>query len=133
MMTFDRQRHFLGYCLYFFALYTITIKYLLPIGWSIQTREAWTAYIYFWDAWWIAHLWVGRGLINGNKKIWKWAFLLCLAEIIIIVTKFALFARHPDLDFWHLNWFINKCFLLVYFVVLLAWLFRKDVKSFYQK
>jgi len=128
----EDQANIFGNFLYFFAAYTVTIKYLLPVSWSLIQKVPLTSYIYFWDAWWIAHLWVGSGLKGGKKNIWIWAFLLTVAEIIIISVKFAFYAREPNFDFWHLNWFVNKSFMLVYFWVILFWLFKKEVRSFYE-
>lgn len=124
-----RQCVFLGRCLYFFAGYTVLIKYLLPILWAWRKQVALHSYIYFWDAWWVAHILVGAGLARRKKGIWFWAFALSVSEIIIIGTKFVLYWRSPDLDFWHVNWFVNKSFLLVYFWALLIWLCRKDVRQ----
>ena len=40
-----------------------------------------------------------------------------------------LFWRVPVLDFWRVNWLVNKSLLLVYFVVLVAWLAKKEVRA----
>ena len=119
-----------GRLLYFFAAWTLLIKYVLPVAWALSRKEPLSAYIFFWDAWWLAHLGVGWGLCR-RRKVWLWALFLSLAEIAIIGVKFVRFIRTPDLDFWHANWFVNKLFLLVYFIVLLGWLLKKKVRSFY--
>ena len=66
----ERQSGIFGKFLYFFAGYTLTIKYILPVSWALIQRVSLTTYIYFWDAWWIAHLLVGYGLAAGKKGIW---------------------------------------------------------------
>jgi len=129
----EKQAKVFGNLLYFFAAYTLTIKYVLPVGWAVAKELPLTTYIYFWDAWWIAHIIVGHGLMHRRRKILIWAFLLSVAEIIIIMIKFGMFYQAPNLSFWHLNWLVNKCFLLVYFWVLLIWLMRKEVRETYEK
>lgn len=124
-----RQSVVFGKILYFFAGYTLMIKYVLPVSWALIQKAPLAAYIYFWDAWWIAHLAVGRGLIAGKKGIWCWALLLAAAEIIIITVKFVSYLKAPDLDFWHVNWFVNKSLMLIYFWGLLVWLFKKETRE----
>ena len=128
-MTFDRQRMFLARLLYLFAAWTLTIKYVLPVSWALIQKQPLATFIYFWDAWWIAHILVGLGLERRKKGTWWAALILSLAEIVIIVAKFWLYLRGPNLDFWHVNWFVNKCFLLGYFVFLLFWLMKKQARE----
>ncbi|MBI4549937.1 MAG: hypothetical protein HY714_03320 [Candidatus Omnitrophica bacterium] len=128
-LDFEKRCLIFGRWLYFFAAYTVTIKYLLPVLWAASKGMPLTTYVYFWDAWWIAHLAVGAGLIRRKKGIWFWAFLLTAAEIIIIVVKFVFYLQGPELTFWHLNWFVNKSFLLAYFTVLGLWLMRKETRD----
>lgn len=128
--TVEKQSVIFGKILYFFAAYTVLIKYLLPVAWALHQKAALTTYIYFWDAWWIAHLAVGTGLVLRKKGVWLWALLLTAAEIIIITVKFYFYSKSPNLDFWHLNWFMNKSFMLIYFWVLLVWLFKKETRKF---
>lgn len=126
---FEKRCLIFGRLLYFFAAYTVLIKYLLPVAWALKNGEPPASYIYFWDAWWIAHLAVGAGLAGMKKGIWGWAFLLTAVEIIIIVVKFAFYLGEPALTFWHLNWFINKSLLLAYFTVLGLWLIKKETRE----
>jgi len=128
-MPFERQRVLLGKWLYFFACWTILIKYVLPISAALRDGVSLTQYIYFWDLWWAAHLYVGWGLCKPKAGIWKWAFLLTATEIIIIVSKFVIYLKDPNLDFWHVNWFVNKVFLLVYFSIMAVWLFGKKARQ----
>lgn len=118
-----------GKFLYFFAAYTVTIKYLMPVAWAAIEQAPLLAHIYFWDAWWILHIAVGFGLCRRTKGIWPWAFLLAIAEIIIIVTKFVFYFASPNTSFWHLNWLVNKSLLLIYFFVFLLWLCRQEVRK----
>ena len=126
----ERQSVVFGKLLYFFAAYTVTIKYILPVSWALIQKVPLATYIYFWDAWWIAHVAVGRGLILRKKGIWPWALLLTAAEIIIITVKFVFYFKAPNLDFWHVNWLVNKSCLLIYFWMLLAWLFKKETREY---
>ncbi len=118
-----------GFGLYFFAAFTLAIKYVIPIAWAIHKNTVLTSYIYFWDAWWIAHLYVGRGLLKAERGIWRWAFLLSLAEILIIAIKLAAYLRAPILDFWRLSWFVNKSLLLIFFLCLFPWLLKKQARE----
>lgn len=120
-----------GQLLYFFAGYTVTIKYVLPVGWAVIQRVAWTRYIYFWDAWWIFHLAVGFGLQQGKKGTWYWALALTLAELVIIAVKLSMYVMDPISSFWHINWLVNKSLLFVYFCFLLVWALRRDVREVY--
>lgn len=128
MLKVDNQCRIFGRLLYVFAFYTLIIKYIMPIAASVMHDVEWTTYIYFWDAWWLFHMIIGYCLIKQKKGVWIWALLLTLAEIVIITWKFILYLPNPNFDIWHLNWFINKCFLIVYFWVMFFWLFKKDIR-----
>ncbi len=125
----ERQSLLFGRWLYFFAAYTLLIKYILPISWAALRHEPLTTYIFFWDLWWLFHLIVGFHLIRRKKKTWFFAVFLAIAEILIISTKFFFYFHQPNLDFWHVNWFVNKTALLIYFIVLFIWLCRKEVRE----
>ena len=131
-MEKDRQRFIFGGFLYFFAFYTLVIKYFMPIGWALTEKVAIDSYIYFWDAWWIFHLFVGYGLIRKIRFIWTWAVLLSVAEIVIIAVKLTLYWLDPNPNFWFVQWMVNKSLMIVYFVILLIWLVhpstREDLK-----
>lgn len=126
----ERQAVLMGRLLYVSAAWTLAIKYLMPIGWALWLGEPLTRFIFFWDAWWVAHLAVGWGLVRGKRGIWIYALLLALAEIAIIATKLVLFVLEPAFDFWTANWFVNKCWLLVYFSFSLYWLSRPTTMAF---
>lgn len=127
--TFEIQRKCFGYLLYFFAAFTLTIKYVLPVAWAVAQKAPLTAYIFFWDAWWIAHIAVGYGLLRPAKGIWVWAFLLALAEIVIIAVKLTLYFTQPFSDIWHVLWAVNKSMMLVYFVIFFGWLTHANVRK----
>lgn len=118
-----------GLGLYFFAAFTLMIKYVFPVTWAFYKGAPLTAFIYFWDAWWIAHLYVGRGFLKRQKGVWRWALLLTVAEILIIAVKLLAFTRAPVLDFWRLSWFVNKSLMLVFFLWLFSWLLKKKVRE----
>lgn len=125
----ERQSALMGRLLYVSAAWTIAIKYALPIGWALWIGAPWTAFIFFWDAWWGAHLAVGWSLVRARRGVWVWALLLAAVEIAIIVPKLTLFLIHPIADVWRMSWFVNKCWLLAYFAFSLWWLMRHDVRA----
>lgn len=127
-MSWNKQKKVFGKLLYLGAVWTLMIKYVLPISWALHEGGSWQRYIYFWDAWWIFHLYVGWGFLK-NRNVWWPAFLLSLAEIGVIGIKFFFFASEPNWDFWHLNWFINKCFLLALFMMLALCLLQPEAKK----
>ncbi len=67
-------------------------------------------------------------LIARPRYTFGLALTVSVVEIIIVVTKFVLFLSAPQWDIWRTNWFINKCFVLACFVLLLGYLVihRKD-------
>jgi hypothetical protein len=48
--------------------------------------------------------------------------MVSVAEIAIVVTKFALFLTAPEWTIWTTNWFINKLFVLLVFCLMLPYL-----------
>jgi hypothetical protein len=125
----EHQAVLMGRLLYLSAAWTVVIKYVLPIGWALWVGVPWMTFIRYWDAWWVAHLAVGRALTRVRRGVWVWALLLAVAEIAIIVPKLVLFLLHPHVDVWSANWFVNKCWLLAYFSFSLVWLGRWDVRE----
>jgi hypothetical protein len=78
-----------------------------------------TTHIY-WDLWPVAHIWLGWSLLR-----WPWytrslAIGMAVAEIAIILTRFVGFLDDPDWTIWQTNWFINKLFILLCFVLILG-------------
>jgi hypothetical protein len=110
---------FLAHFLFVLAAWTITIKYLFPITFAAAHGEPLTRYI-FWDLCPIAHVWLGWALLR-----WPWytpylAIGMAVAEIAIIVIRFAEFLAEPSWTIWWTNWFINKLFVLVCFLLILV-------------
>jgi hypothetical protein len=46
----EKQCFLFSRLLYFFAVYTVTIKYALPITWAVMNKAPFQTYIFFWDA-----------------------------------------------------------------------------------
>lgn len=128
-MTVERQATLMGRLLYLSAAWTLAIKYVIPVAWALRQGAPPTTFIHFWDAWWVAHIAVGWGLVRARRGVWGWALTLALVEIPIIVAKVAFFLADPVFDFWRANWFVNKCWLLGYFVFSLYWLSRPEVRA----
>jgi hypothetical protein len=110
---------FLAHFLFVLAGWTITIKYLFPIGFALAEGAPLTRYIW-WDLWPVAHVWLGWALLR-----WPWytrylAIGMALAEIAIIVIAFARFLPDPTWTIWRSNWFINKLFILLCFTMILV-------------
>jgi hypothetical protein len=114
---------FFAHFLFILAAWTLVIKYFFPAAYAVAHGEAIGAYI-FWDFWWAIHIWLGWALLTQPRYTYALVLIVSMAEIIIIVTKFALFLPAPEWTIWRTNWFINKCFVLACFVGLLAYLLR---------
>lgn len=117
----------MGRALYMFAIWTVTIKFIIPIAWSLIWSLSLTRFI-LWDAWWIAHLYVGYLLIEKPHKTWPWIFVLTLTEIGVIGFKFIGFYESPVFNVWRMNWYVNKWFMLIYFVFCLEWILRDKTR-----
>lgn len=112
---------FLAHFLFILAAWTVVIKYLFPIGYAAAYGEPLGEFIY-WDLWPIAHVWLGWALLR-NPGYTRWlAIAMSVIEIIIIVSLFAWFLSDPDWSIWRTNWFINKIFVLICFILIL-WTF----------
>jgi hypothetical protein len=109
---------FLAHFLMVLAAWTITIKFLFPIAYSLGEGVPVHTYIY-WDFWWVVHLWLVGALLRWQPYTYALALGVSVAEIAIIVTKFALFLANPEWTIWTANWFINKLFVLACFCLLL--------------
>jgi len=110
---------FLADFLFVLAAWTLVIKYVFPVAYALNEGVPVLTYV-MWDFWWMAHIWLGWALINRPRYTFALALLVSVAEIIIVVTKFALFLAEPQWDIWTTNWFINKSFVLACFVLLLG-------------
>ena len=118
----DRQVHwrwFLAHFLFVLVAWTVFIKYLFPITVALSSGAPWDSHVY-WDLWPIAHLWLGWALLKQPGYLRTLAMVMSVVEIVIIVTKFALFLAEPEWDIWRTNWFVNKVFVLACFILVLA-------------
>ena len=114
---------FLADSLFVLAAWTLAIKYVFPVAYALNEGVPVLTYV-MWDFWWVAHIWLGWALINRPRYTFALALVMSVVEIIIVVTKFVLFLSEPQWDIWHTNWFINKCFVLACFILLLGYIFR---------
>ncbi len=111
---------FLSHFLFILAAWTLTIKFLFPMGYALAQGLPLDTHIY-WDFWWVVHLWLGWALLKRARYTFSLALVVSVAEIIIVVTKFTMFLAAPDWTIWSTNWFINKLFVLACFTLLLGY------------
>ena len=111
---------FLAHFLFVLAAWTLTIKFAFPVAYALAEGVPIGTYVY-WDFWWVVHLWLGWALLNWRRYTYRLAVGVSLVEIVIIVTKFALFLSAPEWTVWTTNWFINKLFVLACFVLMLSY------------
>jgi hypothetical protein len=112
---------FIAHFLFILAAWSVVIKYLFPIGYAFAEGSPPLRYVYI-DFWPVVHVWVGWRLLHWNRWTVPLALSVSVAEIVIVVTKLALFLSDPEWTIWRTNWFINKVFVLAAFVLLLAYL-----------
>jgi hypothetical protein len=112
---------FLAHFLIVLAAWTVTIKFLFPIGYAIAYGLPIGTHIY-WDFWWVVHLWLAWALLRRPAYTFALAASVASVEIAIVVTKFALFLAAPEWTIWTTNWFINKLFVLLVFCLMLPYL-----------
>ena len=117
---------FLAHFLILLAAWTVTIKFLFPIVFSLFEGSPVLSHVY-WDFWWVVHLWLAWALLNWRPYARALAIAVSLIEIAIILTKFAFFLAAPEWTIWTTNWFINKLFVLACFGLMLPYfaLFRR--------
>lgn len=111
---------FFAHFLFILAAWTLTIKFFFPIAYAASEGSAMGTYIY-WDFWWVIHLWLGWALLNWRRYTYGLTIVVSVIEIVIIVTKFAIFLSEPEWTIWRTNWFINKLFVLACFLMLLTY------------
>ena len=114
---------FLADSLFVLAAWTLVIKYVFPVAYALNEGVPFLTYV-MWDFWWVAHIWLGWALIARPRYTFALALVTSVVEIVIVVTKFVVFLSEPQWDIWHTNWFINKCFVLACFILLLGCMFR---------
>jgi len=111
---------FFAHFLFLLAAWTLVIKYIFPVAFALSAGEPVLTHV-MWDFWWVAHIWLGWALIKRPRYLFGLAITVSVVEIVIVVTKFVQFLSAPQWDIWRTNWFINKCFVLACFVLLLGY------------
>ena len=121
---------FFAHFLFLLAAWTLVIKYIFPVAYTLNAGEP-ALTIVMWDFWWVAHIWLGWALIYRPRYTFGLAVTVSVVEIVIVVTKFVQFLSAPQWDIWRTNWFINKCFVLACFILLLGYLLtnRREFRS----
>ena len=110
---------FLAHFLFVLAAWTVFIKYVFPVAFALAEGEAVTRWVY-WDLWPVAHVWLGWALLARPPWTRALAVVMAIIEIAIIVTAFWLFLSDPEWSIWRTNWFVNKVFVLICFLLVLA-------------
>lgn len=110
---------FLAHFLFILAGWTVVIKYLFPISYSLAYGYSLTEFI-FWDLWPVAHVWLGWALLRQPAYTRPLAIGMSIVEILIILSMFTWFLQDPEWSIWRTNWFINKIFVLLCFLLILA-------------
>ena len=112
------MNRFLAHFLFILAAWTLCIKFFIPVVWAIHEGSGITTYI-FWDFWWVVHIWLGFALITQPRYMWTLAVVVSILEINIVVIKLFQFLGQPDWSIWHMNWFVNKLFVLACFILVI--------------
>lgn len=99
-------------------VWTLVVKYLAPLHWywaeRLAGREIAGAPV-MWDLWPLAHAAMAVGLWRGARWAWPFGVAVSAVEVAVVATKFYLYLRAPQLDFWRLLWFSNKVYVIVFF------------------
>lgn len=111
---------FFAHFLFLLAAWTLVIKYVMPLSFALAEGAPLSTYI-MWDFWWVAHLWLGWALLNWQRYTFALAVIVSVVEIVIVVTKFAMFLPEPEWTIWRTNWFVNKVFVLACFTMMLPY------------
>jgi hypothetical protein len=117
------MRQFFAHALFILAAWTVVIKYLFPLAWALHEGLPAGTYVTA-DLWPVVHVWLGWSLLNWGRSTFAAAAAISVAEIGVVLVKFALFLAAPQWTIWRTNWFINKIFVLACFILLLGWLLR---------
>jgi len=110
---------FIAHALFVIAAWTVVIKYAFPIAYAASEGVELTRYVML-DFWWVVHLWLGAVLLRWRRYTYALALATSVVEIAIVVTKFVLFLPDAEWSIWTASWFVNKCFVLAAFVLLLG-------------
>lgn len=132
-----------GIILFVFAAWTIIIKYINPLCWAWanwRMTGEWHEPAIFLDFWPVLHIWMAVWLWTRARFSWQFSIAVSVVEILIIAVKFAEFFANPgrlrtkelvsfDYFMTH-NWFINKSFLIIFFIIVLIDLLRPPLKDY---
>lgn len=105
------------------VIWTLLIKFIFPITYSLYYEETLTKYI-MWDFWWIAHLWLANSFLYLSKNTYYLGILICISELIIIIYKLSVFFIAPQWNIWDTNWMINKIMVLFLFIIIIIILLK---------
>ena len=112
---------FFAHFLVLLSCWTLIIKYVLPVAFALAEGAPLATHV-MWDFWWVAHLFLASSLVRRPPYLFILGVVVSAVEIVIVVTKFALFLPAPDWTIWTMNWFVNKVFVLGCFSLMLPWL-----------
>lgn len=125
--AFERTRSLAIAGLAVMIVWTLVVKYLVPVLWFVAERAAGRppeAVPVMWDLWPLAHAALAWALWRRTAWAWRFGVAVSALEVAVVATKFALFLDAPTWTFWRLLWFTNKVYVLAFFVLLLAALLR---------
>ncbi len=129
--SIGRLRRVFAVWLLCLATWSIVIKYLDPVLWSLAERWSGRAAPpppILWDFWPVAHVVLALLLFAPRRGAWSFAVAVSAAEIAVVSVKFVSFLADPVWSFQRLSWFTNKIFVLATFLALLPLLLRGDVR-----
>ena len=121
---------FMSSWLVMLGAWTILIKYVFPVIYSLVYQQALTANI-MWDFWWVAHFWLAYSFLIPSRKTFVVGMIIAISEFFIITYKLAVFYFDPVWNIWQTNWLINKIFVLFTFIMIIGLLLknRKELLS----
>ena len=111
---------FLAHALFLIAAWTLVIKYAFPIAYAHWEGVELSRYVML-DFWWVVHIWLGCVLLRWRRYTYMLAMVTSVVEIAIVVTKLVLFLADPSWTIWTASWFVNKCFVLAVFSLMLGY------------
>jgi hypothetical protein len=114
------------------ATWTLVIKFLAPVLYfaaEVAAGRTPEGMPIMWDFWWVAHL--ALAWLLWRRHAWAWAagLVITAVEILVVISKFAIYLQAPDWSFWRLLWFTNKLYVLAFFILLLVLLLRPAARA----
>ncbi|HWM93084.1 MAG TPA: hypothetical protein VN493_20140 [Thermoanaerobaculia bacterium] len=113
------------------ATWTVVVKFLAPVLFYLSERYAGRPIAeppVMWDFWWVAHLGLAWLLWHRHPLSLPAGLGIAGAESLIVIAKLVIYVRQPDLSFWGLLWLTNKVYVLSFFLFLLVYLSRGNVR-----